>query len=80
MTSEFHWPAAQICSLTPWPEETGIAMGDAEACLTGGTLDGTLIGSCDGITAVLGCGHGFEAALVVLPLVWMGGRMRRRRR
>jgi hypothetical protein len=55
-------------------------MGDAEACLTGGTLDGTLIGSCDGITAVLGCGHGFEAALVVLPLVWMGGRMRRRRR
>ena len=61
-------------------EETGIAMEDAEACLTGGMLDATLIEGCDSITTVLGCGHGFEAALVVPPLVWMGGRMRRRRR
>jgi len=61
-------------------EETGIAMGDAEACLTGKTSDGTKIKGCDAVTTVLGCGHGFEGARVVPLLVWMGGRMRRRRR
>jgi len=58
-------------------EETGIAVGDTEACLTGETSDGTKIKGCDAITT---CGHGFEAALVVPPLVWIGGRVRHRRR
>jgi hypothetical protein len=55
-------------------------MGDTEACLTGETLEGAPIEGCDAITTVVGCGRGFEAALVVPPLVWVGGRMRRRRR
>jgi predicted alpha/beta superfamily hydrolase len=61
-------------------EETGIAMGDTEACLTGEALDGTPTEGCNAITTALSCGHGFEAALVVPPIVWIGGRMRRRRR
>jgi hypothetical protein len=61
-------------------EETAIAMGDSEAGLTGKTLDGSPFDGCDAITTTSGCGHGFEAALVVPPLVWIGGRMRRRRR
>jgi hypothetical protein len=58
-------------------EETGISMGDTEACLTGETLDSTPFQGCDAVTT---CGHGFEAALVMPPLVWIGGRIRRRRR
>ncbi len=57
--------------------ETGIAMEDTEARLTGATLDGAPVEGCDAITTG---GHGFEAAFVLPPLVWIGGRMRRRRR
>ena len=61
-------------------QETGIAFGDTEACVTGETLDGTPLEGCDFINTQPPCGNGYAAALVVPPLAWIGGRMRRRRR
>ncbi len=59
--------------------ETGIAVGDTEACVTGETLDETPFEGCDVINTIPPCGNGYAVALVVPPVTWIGGRVRRRR-
>jgi glucose/arabinose dehydrogenase len=58
-------------------QETGIAFGDTEACVTGETLDGSPFEACDSITVLGACGIGFELVLLVPVVIW--GYQRRRR-
>lgn len=59
-------------------QETGIAVGDHEACVTGAMLDTTPFEACDDIQTVIGgCGIGFELTFLISPLMWAHSRRRR---
>ena len=67
--------------LVAWfhPAETGIVAGVGQACVSGQLVDGTAIGGCDSVLVfTIFCGLGFELVLVLPPLVWLIGHLRRR--
>lgn len=62
-------------------EQSGIAFGDTEACVTGELLDGTPFEGCDAIvTLPPGCGEGFDMALLGPAFVWLHRRRQSRSR
>lgn len=61
-------------------DESGIGVGDTQACLSGSALDGTDVAGCDAVDTGVGCGGGFATALCVPLLTGAGSCLRRRRR
>jgi hypothetical protein len=59
--------------------ETGISLGDTEACLTGETVDGIPFEGCDAVTTMPPCGIGLELSLIAPVLWWLHQRRRRGR-
>ena len=60
-------------------QQTGLALGEQQACLRGALLDGTPFEGCDTVHARgVVCGLGFEVALLLPALQWLQRRKRRR--